>query len=151
MIKHINGNLLKLADANYFDVIAHGCNCFTTFGAGLAPQIKDKYPEAYSADCATKTGDKNKLGTITHTKNTNPIVVNIYSQYSTTGRYEGKIDLDYNALRSGLQLMINKFSGKRFGLPMIGCGLAGGDEKIVLQMIEELFKDEVVTVVRYVP
>ncbi|MGA8944018.1 MAG: hypothetical protein WB502_15090 [Thermoactinomyces sp.] len=31
-------------------VIAHQCNCFATMGAGIAKQIKERYPEAYEAD-----------------------------------------------------------------------------------------------------
>ncbi len=27
MIRYVDGDLLKLADENNFDVIAHGCNC----------------------------------------------------------------------------------------------------------------------------
>lgn len=149
MIKYVDGDLLELA--NNFDVIGHGCNCFCVMGSGIAPQIKAKYPEAYDVDCATTAGDINKLGTITHTLNTTPTVVNIYSQYDTKGRREGKIDLDYNALRSGIKAMKEKFSGKRFGLPFIGTGLAGGDVDKVIAVIEEEMRGEYVTMVRYVP
>jgi O-acetyl-ADP-ribose deacetylase (regulator of RNase III) len=151
MIKYVDGDLLKLADEGYFDVIAHGANCFCVMGAGIAPQIKAKYPEAYAVDCETTAGDVKKLGTITHTKNTTPIVVNIYSQYDTKGRRQGKMDLDYDALRSGIKAMKEKFSGKRFGLPFIGTGLAGGEESKVIAIIEEEMRGEYVTMVRYVP
>jgi len=151
MIKYVDGDLLKLADEGYFDVIAHGANCFCNMGAGIAPQIKAKYPEAYKVDCETIVGDINKLGTITYTKNTTPIVVNIYSQFDTKGRRQGKIDLDYEALRSGIKAMKEKFSGKRFGLPYIGTGLAGGNEAKVIAIIEEEMRGEYVTMVRYVP
>jgi O-acetyl-ADP-ribose deacetylase (regulator of RNase III) len=151
MIRYVDGDLLKLADENNFDVIAHGCNCFCVMGAGIAPQIKAKYPEAYAVDCETTAGDEKKLGTITHTKNTTPIVVNIYSQYDTKGRRQGKMDLDYDALRSGIKAMKEKFSGKRFGLPQIGSGLAGGDWTIIEKIIEEEMRGEYVTIVNYVP
>jgi len=65
MIKYTDGDLVR--DADQFDVIAHGCNCFCVMGAGIAPQIKAKFPEAYAADCATTAGDVSKMGTITHT------------------------------------------------------------------------------------
>lgn len=149
MIKYVDGDLLELA--NNFDVIAHGANCFCVMGSGIAPQIKAKYPEAYDVDCATTAGDINKLGTITHTLNTTPIVVNIYSQYDTKGRRQGKMDLDYDALRSGIKAMKEKFSGKRFGLPFIGTGLAGGDVDKVIAIIEEEMRGEYVTIVNYVP
>jgi O-acetyl-ADP-ribose deacetylase (regulator of RNase III) len=151
MIRYVDGDLLKLADENNFDVIAQGCNCFCVMGSGIAPQIKAKYPEAYAVDCETTAGDVKKLGTITYTKNTTPIVVNIYSQYDTKGRRQGKMDLDYDALRSGIKAMKEKFSGKRFGLPQIGAGLAGGDWTIIEKIIEEEMRGEYVTIVNYVP
>ena len=36
MIKYIKGDLIKLAQKGKFDIIAHGCNCFCTMGAGIA-------------------------------------------------------------------------------------------------------------------
>ena len=149
MIKYIDGDIVR--DSDQFDVIAHGCNCFCTMGAGLAPQIKHKFPEAYDVDCATISGDRNKLGTISHTLHTTPIVVNIYSQYDYKGRRIGKMDLDYSALRSGLKAMREKFTGKKFGLPRIGSDLAGGDWNIIERIIQEELNGEDVTIVNYVP
>ena len=149
MIRYIDGDLLKLSDN--FDVIAHCCNCFTTFGAGIAPQIKHKFPEAYEADCKTVSGDESKLGTISYTENTTPIVVNMYGQFDYTGRRSGKMDLDYDALRSALRAMKDKFSGKTFGMPMIGSGLAGGSWNVIEAIIEEEMRGEYITIVRYVP
>jgi len=151
MIKYIDGDLIKLGQDGTFDVIAHGCNCFIKMGAGIAPQIKKAFPEAFYVDSETLRGDKSKLGTISHTLNTTPIVVNIYSQYDTNGRIFGKMDLDYDALRSGLLEMKLKFSGKTFGLPMIGAGLAQGDWNIIEKIIEDVMFGEYVTIVRYVP
>ncbi len=151
MIKYVDGDLIKMGQKGEFDVIAQGCNCFCVMGAGLAPQIKNAFPEAYAVDCATVAGDESKLGTITHTENTTPIVVNIYSQYDTKGRRMGKMDLDYDALRSGLKLMKEKFSGKKIGLPKIGSELAGGDWNVIEKIIEEEMMGEYVTIVNYVP
>lgn len=146
MIKYIDGDLVK--DAELFDVIAHCCNCFCTMGAGIAPQIKHKFPEAYEADCETIKGDRDKLGTISYTEETTPIVVNLYGQYDYTGRRSGQMDLDYDALRSALREMKIQFSGLLFGLPKIGAGLAGGDWIVIRQIIITELKDEDVTVVK---
>lgn len=151
MIKYVDGDLLKLADEGNFDVIAHGCNCFCAMESGIAPQIKAKYPDAYTVDCATTKGDINKLGTISYTETTTPNIVNIYSQYDTKGRRQGKMDLDYDALRSGIRAMKTKFSGKRFGMNKIGSGLAGGDWTIIEKIIEEEMRGEYVTIVNYIP
>jgi O-acetyl-ADP-ribose deacetylase (regulator of RNase III) len=149
MIKYIDGDLVK--EAELFDVIAHCCNCYCNMGAGIAPQIKAKFPEAYLADCTTERGDESKLGTITFTENTTPIVVNLYGQYDYTGRRHGEMDLDYDALRSALRAMKQEFSGLLFGLPKIGAGLAGGDWDVIEAIIEEELEGERVMIVNYVP
>ena len=149
MIKYIDGDLVK--EAELFDVIAHCCNCYCNMGAGIAPQIKAKFPDAYAADCATSRGDESKLGTISFSEATTPIVVNLYGQYDYTGRRHGEMDLDYDALRSALRAMKEEFSGLLFGLPKIGAGLAGGDWEVIEAIIEEELEGERVIVVNYVP
>lgn len=149
MIRYIDGDLVR--DAENYDVIVHGCNCFCTMGSGIAPQIKKKFPEAYAVDCATTSGDKSKLGTITFTESTKPIVVNLYSQFGFNGRAHGEIDVDYDAIRSGMKLIKEKFSGKFIGMPKLGAGLAGGDWATIEAIIEEELAGEYVVVVNWVP
>jgi O-acetyl-ADP-ribose deacetylase (regulator of RNase III) len=79
--QEIEGDLIKLATQGTFDVITHGCNCFCTMGAGIAPQMAlvfecnffekeiifetgvDEDGEPYEHETGNK-GDINKLGTI---------------------------------------------------------------------------------------
>ena len=42
-MKIVKGNLIDMALAGAFDVIAHGCNCMNTMGKGLALQIKNNF------------------------------------------------------------------------------------------------------------
>ena len=42
-MKYIDGDLIRLAKQGTFDVIAHGCNCFCTMGAGIAPQMAEAF------------------------------------------------------------------------------------------------------------
>jgi len=149
MIKYIDGDLVK--EAELFDVIAHCCNCFCTMGSGIAPQIKAKFPDAYAADCETVRGDESKLGTISFSDDTTPIVVNLYGQYGFDGRRHGQMDLDYIALRSALRAMKEQFSGLLFGMPKIGAGLAGGDWDVIEKIIEDELEGERVIIVNYVP
>jgi len=143
-MKTITGDLIK--QANEFDIIVHGCNCFCTMGAGIAKQIKDNFNEAHLVDIQTQYGDKNKLGTITYTKNTKPIIVNAYSQYKYT---RDEVDVDYEAIRSCMKEIKNKFSGKKIGMPLIGCGLAGGAWSIISEIIEEELENEDITIVKW--
>jgi len=147
MIKHVVGDLVR--DAEMYDVICHGCNCFCTMSAGIAPQIKAKFPEAYAADCATTAGDVNKMGTITHTESGKPIVVNMYTQYDTKGRRSGQMDFDYDAFRKALKEVKAKFSGKMMAMPKIGAGLAGGDWEIIERILDDEMRGEYVTVVTW--
>ena len=143
-MKYITGDLIEQSEE--FDVIVHGCNCFCTMGAGIALQIKYKFPEAYMVDIQTQYGDRDKLGTITYTKNTKPIIVNAYTQYKYT---RDDVDADYNAIRTCMKEIKNKFNGKKIGMPLIGAGLAGGDWNIISKIIEEELSGEDVTIVKY--
>ena len=42
-ISYVDGDLIKLALSGKFDVIVHGCNCFCTMGAGIAPQMAEAF------------------------------------------------------------------------------------------------------------
>lgn len=135
------GNLLEMAKNGQFDVIIQGCNCFHTMGAGIAKYIKQEIPEAYEADKKTGYGDKNKLGTFseaTVTRNNHTfVVINAYTQF----RYGGGVDnFDYASFPSLLQSIKAKYGDKRIGLPLIGCGLAGGNEPRILSIIDESFE-----------
>lgn len=134
------GNLLEMAKNGEFDVIIQGCNCFHTMGAGIAKYIKKDFPEAFAADKETKYADKNKLGSFseaTITRNGNTfVVINAYTQY----QYGGGVDnFDYDSFPSLLAQIKTKYGHKRIGLPLIGCGLAMGDEPRILNMIKKGF------------
>jgi O-acetyl-ADP-ribose deacetylase (regulator of RNase III) len=134
----IEGDLLE-ADC---DIIAHGCNCFHTFGSGIARQIKKKYPKAFRVDKGSSYASKAKLGTFTMAAG-DPTIYNLYTQfrYGRNQRY-----LDYEALFKSLQAMKNDIDSMgwdkpKIGFPKIGCGLGGGDWRIVSAMIETVFDD----------
>jgi O-acetyl-ADP-ribose deacetylase (regulator of RNase III) len=84
-MKQIAGDLLKLAQEGVFDVIAHGCNCFCTMGAGVAKGVATYFPQPLEADRKTLKRDRSKLGTCTvadvQTTSGELRVVNAYTQY----------------------------------------------------------------------
>lgn len=140
-MKRVKGNLIDLAEQGEFDLIVHGCNCFNTMGAGIAKEIKQRYPQVYKADLATAKGDRSKLGTITHARCGKFYIVNAYTQF--------------NYGNSGFKLFDNQAfekcldSIKRFvlygtedylvniGFPLIGCGLAGANPSEVIEILED--------------
>jgi O-acetyl-ADP-ribose deacetylase (regulator of RNase III) len=145
-----NGNLITMAKDGKFDLIIHGCNCFCKMGKGIALEIKNEFPEAFWADRATTAGDKRKLGHYTYAHIQRDyfdlMVVNAYTQYDYKG--DG-INVDYDAVRSCMKLIKKDFSGYRIGVPKIGAGLAKGDWKIILRILNEELADENVTLVLY--
>ena len=150
-MKEIQGDLISLAQRGKFDLIAHGCNCFCSMGAGLAKSIRETFPEAYYADRLTNKGDRAKLGlcSYAHYERGNPrYVVNAYTQYHWDG--DGKEVLaDYDAIRSCMRFIREEFSGLRTGFPLIGAGLARGDWNTIRAIIAEELAHEDVTIVHY--
>jgi O-acetyl-ADP-ribose deacetylase (regulator of RNase III) len=117
----------------------HGCNCFNTMGSGIARTIRERFPEAAMADAMTESGDKSKLGTITCTGVGNNsggfVIVNAYTQYSTSK--VGEDVFEYESFQKILDaFVIDAGPGMNIGLPYIGMGLAGGDKKRIMGMIE---------------
>lgn len=160
-MKIIKGDLIELAKAGEFDVIVQGCNCFNTMGSGLARTIKQEFPEAYAADCRTTKGDPSKLGnysfaTVNLENQVSLTILNAYTQFN----YWDKGDLfNYEAFQKildrikGIDYSTRGCSaedkGYRWGFPLIGCGLAGGDKERILGMIETTLDDVDVTIVEF--
>lgn len=143
MIKYIKGDLVRDAEID-FDLIGHGCNCFRSFGAGIAKDVRDNYIGAYQEDLKTRHGATNKLGKYTMWANDNIIILNLYTQYKYGNDSR---NADYDAIRSCMRAIKTDFSGKKIGLPFIGAGLAKGDWGIISDIISEELDGEDVTVV----
>ncbi len=130
----VQGNLLEMGKANELDIIVHGCNCFNTMGAGIAAQIAQQFPDARLADDETVRGDAGKLGTYTVGMHGRLVILNAYTQYSTSKN--GEDVFEYTAFDRVLNKIAFRFGTWRIGLPMIGMGLAGGDKVRILTMME---------------
>ena len=141
--KEIEGNLLDMFDSGYFDVIAHGANCFNIMGAGIAKQIKERYPEAFYADMYCHLNDVEKLGNLSCTEEGD--IVNLYTQY-----HPGK-NFSYTAFRLALRKLKHHYGnhGFAFGFPQIGCGIGGGNWEKVKKIIQTELTEEDVTIVKY--
>lgn len=167
-----NGNLITMALDGEFDVIGHCTNAMCLMGAGIAVSMKNIFKcDTYPLEDKSTRGDINKLGQIdwcSHKiENSFPTgdmvhkllpgdgylaVVNMYGQYNYGKNYLNGSDkpLDYEALALCMRKMNFQFSGLRIGLPyVIGCGLAGGDKNIVIDIIKKEFTDCDVTLVDF--
>jgi len=149
-MKIVQGNLIKLAKDGRFDLIIHGCNCFCTMGAGIAKTIKTEFPEAYKADLKTQKGDKEKLGKYSFAEvqieDRKLIIINAYTQYDYG---KNKINVSYDSIREVFKIIRQDFTGKRFGYPAIGAGLAGGNWELIYRIICEELNGEDHTFVEY--
>ena len=144
----VKGDLLILALQQRFDVIVHGCNCFNTMGAGIAKKIATRWPQVAEVDRDTNMADRNKLGTYTVAETPCCKVVNAYTQYHHGMKFGPPFD--YDAFKQVLEKLSKHFPKEtKWGFPLIGCGLAGGDEIKVLRILSEWSIDRDVTVVRF--
>ena len=146
-IKHVKGDLLN-SDCDY---ICHQVNCQGRMGAGIAKQIRDRFPEVYEKymkryDDTIWRGysGEHMLGSIdvVRLRNSDRFVINMYSQadygYGKT-RYTSYDAFEWALKEIKLEVPI----GYTIGFPKnIGCGLGGGDWRIISILIESVLGDD---------
>ena len=149
IFQEVDGNIIELFYQGKFNIIGQGCNCYKLMGAGLAAQIAAQIPEMRDADKDDPRQYWQRLGDFTQAEigldaegNTG-LGLNIYSQLEP-----GK-NFDPIALRLALRKINKIFVGTSIGLPLIGCGIAGGDWEEVKEIIKEELSDMYVTIVHY--
>lgn len=154
----INGDLIKSALNGEFDVIAHGCNCQSAMGAGIAVRMAsvfgcNKFRMEKLGPSIMKLGNidyrtfsASDLGDYFPIKG-NLSVVNAYTQFNY-GNLNGP-PIDYEALSLCMRKINSEFSNQHIGLPMIGAGLAGGDWTKIKNIIKYELKDCRITIVFY--
>jgi len=128
--------------------MVHCANCWHTMGSGIARIVRERYPEAYEADCRTKVGG-DKLGTYSLAKVNqyhNRTIVNLYGQNLCTRNSLGDRDVSYDAVYDGLRDLFKTCNQAKdvdtllipYGL---GSDLAGGRWSIIYQMVDTLAQD----------
>jgi len=131
-MKIIEGNLLEIEKG----VMVHQVNCQKIAGAGLALQIRNKWPQWYKDFILYPNPH---LGNVQlfHVRE-ELWIANLYAQ----DRYgkDGKCYTDYQAFGVCLKWIRDNlyFHGQMFYFPYkIGCGWAGGDWNIISGLIEK--------------
>ena len=139
MIKFFNGDLLKSG----CDIICHQVNEYGVMGAGIAKQIKEKYPKAFAdytkAIKDTKSKGKNLPLFVLSKQPDGIVVANMFTQR----KGETNLELLHNAAVLLSMQIIDLFVTKlkfndmagaffvrpfRVGIPYLyGCGIAKGD------------------------
>lgn len=163
--------MIKIIECDIFDsdaaVLAHQVNCRGAYGAGLAKQMRDRFPssaEAYVSVCKTYRNCPERLlgycqaiGVVDERLKPfrqlflgnpcNRIIVNCFAQLNY-GR--GKKQTDLKAFRECMDFLSNlrntDENGNTVALTVaipykMGCGLAGGDwDNEVFPLIREVFE-----------
>lgn len=154
MITYRTGDLLQTPDR----VIVHGCNCQGVMGAGVALQIRERYPEAYNSymkawGYAHEKGmlhgtpyNITLLGTIAWYEGSK-LVGNMFTQEFAHGHFTRNVsydavDLCMMALRGDLE----HFGETNVSMPRIGAGLGGGSWAVIEAIILHRLPDFNVTV-----
>jgi O-acetyl-ADP-ribose deacetylase (regulator of RNase III) len=169
-MREIEGNLIEMFKRGELDVIAHGCNCYATMGAGIAYTIGNEFPEAKVADeeLDLPNGYK-RLGKLSYAEisiddNHNyaePLLFNLYTQLNP-GR-DFRIHAFKKSLLAMKRVIKKEMSYKEFGtdkltfepskirvgFPLIGCGIAGGDWDEVKAILIKEFERYDLTLVHF--
>ena len=147
-----NGNLLDAEER----IIMHGCNAQGIMGAGVAKQIKEKFPESYLKYREAFNKNRLYLGNIIWSISGEKIIGNAITQ-ENYGGIRVKPYIDYEALTEVIYCindMIEVFDFYNFGdtstilnlelipvaFPLIGAGFAGGSWKNISRIIQEKSK-----------
>ena len=151
IINTVSGNLIELFKENKFDGIAHGCNCFHSMGADIAASIREEFIEAYKADInLSQYGSQLKLGSYTAANVKFGTIFNLYTQYRPGSETEENLYLNIENVFKLLSSLYGSRPTKfHLGIPLIGCGLAGGNWKIVKDIINDNSKNIYITVVNF--
>lgn len=139
---------MQLNKGNLFDtkcdIIAHGVNCRGAFGSGIAGQIARLFPFAKVAylEKFKREGWRPGEVQIAQSDDEAPskIIANCATQlnYGSTGVY-----VDYEAIGIAMSKVLDFADEHHFSvaIPRIGCGLAGGQWKIVSNIIQQCLQE----------
>lgn len=145
-IKKVKGNIIDMVERGEITATAHGCNCFHTMGSGIAKTFDDYTGgQLLEADKQTVYGDINKLGNISYINFNNVTFFNIYSQFIYGGQTKGTSDdlvyVHWESVYYALYKIIFNLphnGNNILALPYIGCGLAGGKEKDLINVLDRI-------------
>lgn len=144
------GNLLDALSPT--NAIAHGCNCQGVWGSGVAKQMKERYPEAftgYKKWCDFALNPREIMGRVYKYDTGSGVLLNMFTQ-ENYGREPEIRYMSYDAIDVCFSLANDycKENGVTLNIPdLIGAGLGGGNRKVIeaiIQAQEKFFGQEVV-------
>lgn len=151
----LKGDLLETP----FEIIAHQVNCMGKMNSGVAKQIREKFPWAYSdyMSALKQRGADFMFGRSQIINQNGHTIFNIFGQYNYG--YDGKQYTSYEDLESGFVEAINNYRKNididtstqiTVTIPYkIGCDRGGGNWSIVKAILEDIEKKFNVVFVAY--
>lgn len=153
MIKHINGDLFKHFDKNTnpIKIIPHVCNDLGRAGKGFVLPLYSKFPKArddyqeYVDSMSKAPIDDALLGDTVFTKIPPKVVIaNMIAQKgidtkSKPIRYWALVKC-MESVRKAAKTLKEKNIPVEIHCPRFGSGLAGGDPKLIEELIKELWE-----------
>jgi O-acetyl-ADP-ribose deacetylase (regulator of RNase III) len=132
-------NILDVTDG----IICQQVNCKGVMGAGLALQIRNKYPTVYDAYRKYYKKGLLDLGVVFMVPVSSTLIVaNLCGQY---GYGRDKQYTDYYALMDCFSFLQTSRRGKNIYIPYkMGCRLGGGDWKKVNHIIKQYLPDAII-------
>lgn len=155
-IQIIDSCIFEAFDNGDINILFHCCNMQNTFGAGIAKEIKERYPRAYDADTqwSQHTGKRKYYSCAVFPDSVCKAIFNLYGQqfYGTYGSYYKQYgrQLNYTYLTLALTQAVEWVHKEHvIGIPYgMGCGLAGGDWVKVYSLIKQVLPEHQVKIYR---
>ena len=148
--------MVKIVNKNLFDtdaeVICQQVNCKGVMENGINGQVKERYPAVYAEYkkvCEDADYDhKALLGTVLNVPVSKKLTIcSLFGQDNYIG--SGFCFTDYKALRMCLEKVRDEHKTKRIAMPYrMSCSLAGGDWRIVEEIILDTLGELDVTICR---
>lgn len=154
MINYHVGNLFDFISDKKNIIIAHIVNNVGAWGAGFVVQLGKKYPLAKNLYKQAIKDQHITLGScqsIEVDKENNIYVANLVAQDNRNIKKNRLVNyaslayaLDNLLMRCNLEkYKMNKDDNFEFWMPLIGCGIGGGDWNIVKELISDIFPDDI--------
>lgn len=152
MITYKTGNVLDASER----VIVHGCNALGVMGAGVALQIRNKWPNVFEVYSLRHKVFGLALGEVIPVATIDgKIIVNAITQLDVARSNNPlAVNVDYNAVHRCYEIINKKvldWEVTSVAMPMVGAGLAGGDWNIIENIINDTATNYTPVVYKYVP
>lgn len=145
-VTYKKGNAVSALIDGEIDVLLHVCNNKGVMGSGIALEIKNRIPDAFTSYKQSESVlGSFSVGVHEFTEENNTHYRGkVFNMVAQDGYGRGVRRLNYGALADCLREVAahRSYTGDIIGIPYkMGAYRAGGDWEIVLEMVEYLLKD----------